>query len=102
MSDPDPGKFPLWCWVDVLDSNRGCRFSLIAVSGEDQQTILQEGFNSIDEAISWGVRRMRKMEIDPVFVYTRVGHLVQNDEDYRHLHDIFDENASMVCKLMLE
>lgn len=67
-----------------------------------QGVVLQEGHNSMREAIEWGVRRMRARGIDPASVYTRVGYSDEDDEYYHHLPDLFDENAFLVAKLLLE
>jgi len=100
VSDPD--KYLLWCWIDAIRDTASCRFTVIDMRVEEPQTVLQEGFNSIEDAVTWGVNRMRKLGIDGTEVYTRVGYLDQDDSEYHFIHDIFDENTALVCKLLLE
>jgi hypothetical protein len=89
------------CWIDYHRDTRGCRFTLMT-RDLMQGVVLQEGHNGMQEAIEWGVRRMRARGIDPETVYARVGYSDEDDENYHHLPDVFDENAFLVARLLLE
>lgn len=98
----DPNEFSYWCWIDVIRENMSCRFSVIDMRCEDPLTMLQEGFNTIQDAISWGHYRIAKLNIDTSDIHTRVGFLDEDDSVYRFIHDVMDENTALVVKLMLE
>ena len=98
---PNPDAVLYRCWIDYHRDSRGCRFTLMPRHLMDRP-ILQEGHNSMQEAIEWGVRRMIARGITRESVYTRVGYSDLDDDLYHYLPDVFDENAFLVAKLLLE
>lgn len=86
-------------WIDYVESG-GCGFTVYKANTFN--TLLSGDCSSLDSAIQDCVLGLKSEQITNDMIISRVGHSGCSNDTFRVIPDIFEDDASLVARLLID